>query len=298
MKNNTFDGKLFTLLLLRQWKKVLLWTFLGALIVGVPYFLSKTVIGNFDYRAEVTVHVEYGEDTAGNLYDYINYYTWGQWITSDAYVNGLVSEYGLKAEKNAIKTYLGAQVPADQRMVVFTIVTKNKGLSDSIASAVSDSVVGFITENIAEVSEASVINVSTAVKYFIYNNTPQAFVFGALMGFAVLLFVIWLYFLLDDSVYIPEIFEKETGLTLTEEKSENEIYINDKRPDISKLSENVTLVVKCGAHNKKAVDYVIHECGKKGISIKNARLDDVDNKLVEAYYRGSKFPNPFIKEKA
>lgn len=295
MKNNTFDGKLFTLLLLKQWKKVLLWTVLGALIVGVPYFLSKTIIGNFDYRAEVSVHVEYAEDTAGNKLDYINYYTWGQWITSDAYVDGLISEYGLKAEKDMMKTYLGAQVPADQRMVVFTIVTKNKGLTDAIASAVYASVADFITENIAEVDAASVINVSPAVKYFIYNNTPQALVFGALMGFAVSIFCIWIYFLLDDSVYIPELFEKETGLFVTDEHSDNELAVLDKCPDMTDAKDDLTLVVQCGAHNGKALNFVLHECKKRGIKIKNARLENLDTKLVNAYYRGSKFPNPFMK---
>lgn len=295
MKNNTFDGKLFTLLLLKQWKKVLIWTILGALLVGVPYFLSKTVIGNFDYRAEISVHVEYGEDTAGNKLDYINYYTWGQWITSDAYVDGLISEYGLKAEKDMMKTYLGAQVPADQRMVVFTVVTKNKGLTDTIASAINDSVVDFIIQNIAEVENASVINVSPAVKYFIYNNTPQAFVFGALMGFSVSVFAIWVCFLLDDSVYIPELFEKETGLRVVDEKSDNELIVSDRRPEMADVKDGVTLVVKCGSHNQKAINYVLHECKKRGVTVKNARLEDLDLRLIEAYYRGSKFPNPFMK---
>lgn len=295
MDKGNFDGKLFTLLLLRNYKKVLIAILLGALIIGVPYTLSKTVIGNFTYRSEITVHVDYGEDSAGNMYDYINFYTWGQWITSDNFVATIVEEYGLQTSvsEEDLKKSLGATVPADQRVVVFTVTTDNRGKTDLIAAAVADSIIDLVT-SINEVESATLLSRSETVKYFVYKNIPQAFVFGALTGLFVSVFALWVTFLLDDSVYIPELFEKETGLKVSDETSECEVVVERKLPDLSDIKDGLTLSVKCGAHNGKAVGYVIHECEKRGITIKNARLLDVDGKLVAAYYRGSKFPNPFM----
>ncbi|MBO7600554.1 MAG: hypothetical protein J6S95_05325 [Lachnospiraceae bacterium] len=51
MENKEFDGKLFAILLLNKWKQILIATIAVSLIIGVPYLLSKTVIGFFDYRS-------------------------------------------------------------------------------------------------------------------------------------------------------------------------------------------------------------------------------------------------------
>lgn len=296
MKKESFDGKLFTLLLLKKWKTVFVVTILAALIVGVPYTLSKTVMGTFDYRCELTVHLEYGEDSSGQMYDYINFYTWNQWITSDKYIDALMSKYNFSSmcTKEDIRDALGAEVRADQRVVVFTIDTNNPKKTSVIGAAVWDSLKEFIMA-IPEVKSVEIITITEPFRYFVYKSIPQAFVFGGILGFFLSIFCIWLASLLDDSVYIPELFERDYKVTLADEKSENELLVERERPTIPDCEE-LSLCIECGAHNGKAVGYVFHECEKRGITIKSVRLSNVDEKLVKAYYMGSKFPNPFLKD--
>ena len=295
MKKESFDGKLFTLLLLRKWKRVVLFTVLGALILGVPYVLSKTIIGNFDYRATITVHVTYGEDSAGNEYDYINYYGWGEWITADAFTESLIKEYNLSVSDSELKEALDAAVPADLRIVVFSVTTKDRAKTDTIATAVNDKLIAYI-EAIPEVEAAEIMEKTTAEKYFVYNNPVQVFTLGAILGFVIGMVFYWLMFLLDDSVYIPELFEREWGVSLSGEKKEGELFIDRKRPEIPDNTGSISLCIKAGAHNGKAVSYVFHECEKRGITIESIRLEDTDERLIEAYYRGNRFPNPFLKD--
>ena len=293
-----FDSKLFTLLLLKNIKKVVLGTLIGAFIIGIPYLLSKTVIGTFNYRSEITVHVEYGEDSSGKMYDYINFYTWGQWIRSDRYIESLYRDYGMdiSISEDRLKNALGAEVLADSRVVVFTVTTTNAGRTDMIASAVSDSITDFVY-TIPEVKSAELLSVTPAVKYFVYKNIPQAFVFGGIMGLFVTLFGLFIIYILDDSVYIPELFEKAYRIPVGDETTGNEIRIERERPDLTDVKGPVTLVIRCGAHNGKILGYVIHECQKQNIEIKNARLEGLDEKLVNAYYKGTVFPGLFMNER-
>ncbi len=295
MKDASFDGKLCTLLLLRSWKTILLGTILGALIVGIPYTLSKTVIGNFTYRSDVTVHVEFGEDTAGNAYDYINYYTWGQWIDGDEYNEKLISEYNLGISAEELKGYLDAEVPADQRVVVFVVATHDKALTDKIAAAISESIIEYVTA-IKEVDKAQVISCSPAVKYFVFKNIPQSFVFGAIIGFFASGLCTWLLILLDDSVYIPELFERKTGLRIVTESKGTTLKIAGKIPDMDSIGESVTLDILCGGRNGKIIDYVLHELKKKNVTVEGVVLTGKDEKLIKKYYAAGTFSGIFLKE--
>ncbi len=203
MERDSSYYKKFTSMFLKKWKVLLLSTIAGALILGIPYTLSKTIIGNFDYRAEVSVHVKYGEDSAGNMYDYINFYTWGQWITSDKYLDPLVEAGKVSVSKDELKQYLTAEVQADQRVVFFVVTTHAPKLTDEIASVISETVTGFVTD-IDEVDSAEVFNVSKAEKYFVYKNIPQVFMLGAIIGLFVSCIVVRLLILMDDSLYTKD----------------------------------------------------------------------------------------------
>lgn len=203
MERDSSYYRKFTSMFLKKWKVLLLSTIAGALILGIPYTLSKTVIGNFDYRAEVSVHVKYGEDSAGNMYDYINFYTWSQWITSDKYLDPLVEAGKVSVSKDELKQYLTAEVQADQRVVFFVVTTHAPKLTDEIASVISETVTGFVTD-IDEVDSAEVFNVSKAEKYFVYKNIPQVFMLGAIIGLFVSCIVVRLLILMDDSLYTKD----------------------------------------------------------------------------------------------
>lgn len=304
MGKDTFDSKLVTLLILKNIKKIILGTIIITILIAVPYALSKTVIGNFDYRSEVTVHVEFGEDSSGAMYDYINFYGWQQWIASDVFVDKFCEKLA-DVDKETLKTYLSAEVPADQRIVVFTVVTHDPELTDRIAAVISEDIEALIIE-IPEVKNVKLMDTSKAVKYFVYNSIPEVTIFAFIIGFIVSVLAVRLSCILDDSVYIPMLFEKEWGVkalkSVTEDdgqesKSENqmeEIYVGKKLPEIPD-AEAVKLVIPCGARNGKVIEYTFHECEKHGIKINSVRLENLDEKLISAYYREFKLNTFFMK---
>lgn len=306
MKTNEFDGKLFCLLLLKKWKTVIIATLIGVIILGVPYILSKTVVGNFNYRSEVTVHVEYGEDSSGQMYDYINFYTWKDWIGSDKFIEYFRGFYPGNETDELLKSFLDADIEADQRVVTFIVTTKDPHNSDMIASTLKDCIEEFLLE-IPEVKSAEVIDVTDACKYFVYDNKVQVCVLGALIGFFVSIFALWLTYLLDDSVYIPEKFAKESRLCeikKEDEKSDNKVakISVGRKFDKTKASleevvnsdaEEVILLIESGAHNGKAIGYVLGKLEKK--KVMGFTLVNPDEKLIKAYYAGTNFPNPFMK---
>lgn len=295
MSAKSYDSKLVTLLIFKNIKFIIIGIVLGALLVGVPYSLSKTVVGNFNYRGEVTAHVEFGEDSAGNMYQYINYFSWSQWITSDKYMDVLEPQLsGL--DREFIRKSLNAEIRSDERIATFSITTHNPDTTDRISKAVAETFAEF-AKTIPEVKDAEVITHTDAVKYFVFNKIPEAFTFGAIIGFAAAVFLVWLWVLSDDSVYIPELFEKDRNLVVSEDDTprDNEIVIEKSPIKIDSSKESVCLAISCGKRNGKLIGNVLHQCDKYGVKIESVRLIDKNEKLIKAYYADSSISHLFMR---
>ncbi|MCQ2519442.1 MAG: hypothetical protein MJ107_02805 [Lachnospiraceae bacterium] len=295
MSAKNYDSKLIALLIIKNIKFIILGVIIGALLIGVPYSLSKTVIGNFDYRSEVTAHVEFGEDSAGNMYQYINYFSWSQWITSDKYMDVLEPVLsGLDREE--IRKSLNAEIRSDERIATFSITTHNPDTTNRISDAVASTFAEF-AKTIPEVKDAEVITHTPAVKYFVFKKIPEVFVFGAILGFATALFWVWLWVLFDDSVYIPELFEKDRNIVVNESSKacDGEIIINKEPIVINPDIKSVCLAVSCGKRNGKLIGNVLHQCNKYGVKIDSVRLIDKNEKLIKAYYADSSISHLFMK---
>lgn len=292
--DNRFDNKLFTLLLIRKWKTVLIFALLGAILFGVPYALSRTVIGSFNYRGEVTVHIEYAEDSAGNQMDYINYYSWQTWIGSDEFLDDMEAA-GL-VQKDTERSMLSAYVGSDVRLVTFTVTGKNADRVKELTNVLSGFVSSELVSIVPEVKEAKVINTEYLGKYFVYNSIPQVTVFGLIVGLIVGIIFSWIMVILDDSLYIPGLFSGETGLKeLEDAEGTTELVIDKDIPDIKDVTGSVLLVINAGARNGKIIGRVIDECAHKGIEIKGFKAAGLDEKLVKAYYRPANFPGLFMR---
>lgn len=295
---NDFDNKLFTILFLKRWKTIVLVTLIGALLFGIPYTLSKTVIGNFDFRSELTVHVKYGEDSSGKIYDYINFYTWKQWITSDKYMDILHNDAGLSESSEELKGYLDANVEADERVVFFAVTTHDPELTGKIAGAVNSTILKLIGE-IPEIESAEIIDQSAPVKYFVYKNIPQVFVLGAIAGLFVSCLGLWIWILLDDSVYIPALFERSTGIPVSDEvpAGGNVIKIEDDVPAIGDVSGDVALIIKAGNRNGRAIERVLDELKKKNANVTSVSFTGLDEKIIKAYYGKTTLSSLFMHVK-
>lgn len=289
--NKKIDQKLFTLLILRKWYVVLIGTIVGVLLVGGPYTLSKTTLVKPDYVADIKMHIEYVKDADGNDVDYINYYTWTDYVTSDWMMEALGDVGGLSTQE--VRSSLSAVMEADLRVMDFLITTKSAEKSNLIRDRLLEVLPGKM-EELPEVESTFLITIKETVPDYGFVFIARSFIFGAILGFFFSLWGLWIKTVLDDSVYIPELFAKETGLSILESAKSTEVLIDRKCPDLPQNGP-VTLSILCNANNGKAIDWTLLMLSEQGILVDGVIFRNVDEKLKASYYAGTKFPNPFLK---
>ena len=304
--NERYDSKLLLLRMIRGWYKILIGAVVGALLIGIPYvFVNVLLADEPDYRMRVTMHVEYAEDSAGNVLDYINEYTWGEWVDSDIYIDEVSKIINLPITKDSLRSYIDATLETDARLVEIDVTTKDPMLTQTIADAVAALSDVFVV-NAVEIAGASIVfEDECALEVDRDIRVPNAFILGAVIGFVLALFIMAVVYVMDDSVYIPLLFKNRYSIPIVcdyEDKPSDEratvLYIGkslDAFPE--KFVDNkVILEIESGAHNGKLLEDVIYELEDNGINIVKAVIKNADKKLIKAYMASTKFPNPFIKE--
>lgn len=289
--NKKIDQKLFTLRILRKWYVVLIGTVVGALLVGGPYTLSKTTLVKPNYIADIKMHIEYVKDADGNDCDYINYYTWTDYVTSDWMMDALGDLDGMTRED--VRSSLSAVMEADLRVMDFLVTTKSMEKSNRIRDRLLEVLPEKMVE-LPEVESTFLITVKDTKADYGFVFIARSFIFGAILGFFFSLWGLWIKTVLDDSVFIPELFAKETGLRILESAQGKEVFIDKALPTLP-AEGPVTLSILCNANNGKAIDWAIENLREKGIEVSGVMFRETDRKLYNAYYVATKFPNPFLK---
>ena len=294
-----FNLKLFTIRLVFNFYKVIIGTVVGALLIGVSYYLVNVTFGDApDYEGRVIAHEEYRVDEYGNQSDYINDYTWNEWVRTDSFTDILSDSLDSKYSSDELKTMLSADVPADLRTVYVYVTGKDAGAVTEVTNKVPDALLSFSSE-LYEVAETEIMDVKEATVKSRDVRVANAFILGAVLGFIISILIMAGLYILDDSVYIPLLFEEEYGIGMTLEGTEEGtiIEIDKSIPEIPDIEsdEAVILKITSGAHNGKIIDYVVNEVEKQGMEVSGAVLMNPDRKLIKAYFATSKFPNPFMK---
>lgn len=216
-----FDMKLFIIRLIKNiWIPVIA-ALLGAAIIGGGYFLIVDVFGGPDtYEVTSTYYVEYGKDPeTGNEYTYINYASWDNWIKSDYFVGNIWTsalENGLEPEKYGIgkkdlENFLFGDLPSDLRMPTSTVTTGDPELTRILSVAVEEAFVMF-AEMQKEIDAIRVVDTTDVTVSDKNIRTFRACVLGAVLGAFAALIIMFLYYIADDSVYLPQTFASRYGI--------------------------------------------------------------------------------------
>lgn len=311
--NEKFDAKLILLRMIRGWYKIIIGTILGGLIIGIPYILINVVLaGDPEYQMRFTVHVSYVEDGSGNISDYVNDVTWGTWVDTDIFIDKLSENLSGKLEKSVTAEQLRAATYAtletDVRLVEFYVVTRDAELTQIISEAAKESF-PVLDDHIREITDTEIVysdDYASVVQKDI--RIKNAVVLGAILGLLVTVFLMLILYLLDDSVYIPLLFNERYALPIkTEKEVENDknfiknaslIHVGKEFEGFPEKFVNNTAVleIESGAHNGKLLLAIIYELEEEGIKISGAVLKNADYRLIKAYMASTKFPNPFMKE--
>lgn len=216
-----FDAKLLVLRLIKNIWMPIIAALLGAAIVGGSYYLVRDVWGEPDeYEATSTYYVEYGTDPqTGVEYTYINHATWDSWVRTDWFVDRIWYEAlnaGLQPEKYGITkqdlpSFLTADLPSDLRVPISVVTTKDPELTGQLVDAVEKVFVMFADEQ-KEIDAIKVVDTTDVTMVDRDIRTLRACVLGAVLAVFFCLLGMLLYFILDDGIYLPEMFSARYGL--------------------------------------------------------------------------------------
>ncbi len=224
------DLKLLTLRLLRRAWVVLLAAALGALLVGGPYFLKKVTFGPAkEYEAVTDFYMDYAVQETGEEYVYFNQTTWTQLITDDVFTDKILAYMAgmdfkadilqeIEAEagitKAELREYLYATMLSDTRIVTTTVTTNSPELTMRINEALIHAMFSFGEEQ-KEIAAVRILQEPSEASLVVADiRTFRACMVGVVSFVFVTLLYMLLYYVLDDSIYIPTTFEYRYGIPM------------------------------------------------------------------------------------
>lgn len=267
------DLKLLLLHLLNKIWIIFLIAILGELLCGGIYFLNKIVFGEgITYEAVSTYYVDYGTDSlTDNAFTYINGTTWNDvWVHSDAFVGKILKKTEEEARRltgraltaEEIKASVSAALETDLRVPILTVRTESPDLTLLISRALEETMLEFGESG--ELKEINgirlVISPEMAERKILDDRTGRACILGVVLGAFFALVGLCLYYMLDDSIHVPETFEYRYGIPMlgtinSAELPQNFAHLFRDKKTVSLLSvEAETAVGDVEKELKKALE--------------------------------------------
>ena len=294
-----FDLKLFLLRFIRKIYVPAVGAVIGALIVGGIYLFVQLVVKPAQYRERVVIHQELHYDDWNGQYTYINGYTWNQILGMDWVTEKVSENLSNSVPADEIRNYISSDLLSDTRVIYFYVTTGSVEKTKEVFGAFIP-VLKTLPDSLGEIDDLTILDTSKEPERV--NNTEnfvRAVILGAVLGLCIAAFILSILIIVDDSVYIPQLFEEKYGIDceyFDAALPEGVSVISKSIPDISEcLDGNNALYIEAAANNGKIVDYVLHELKKKNITVSRAYITKPVNWIIKGYYAAKKFPNPFVK---
>lgn len=241
------DIRLLVLRFLRKSPLILLAALLGVLCVGGPYFLRKVTFGPAkEYEAVTDFYIDYAVQESGEEYTYFNQTTWTQLITDDVFTDKILTHMsGVKISgeeddpqaadprdaeewsaslpdvekaagitKRELQGYLYATMLSDTRIVTTTVTTNDPELTMKIERALLWAMEDFGREQ-KEIAGVRILQEPAEASPVIADvRTFRACMLGAVIFIFVTVFYLLIYFVLDEGIHIPAVFERRYGVPM------------------------------------------------------------------------------------
>ncbi|MCD8379202.1 MAG: hypothetical protein LUC95_02500 [Lachnospiraceae bacterium] len=253
-----FDLKLFLLQMLQKWYIFILSFLGGALFLGGGYFLVNVVFApTREYQADIICYMQYAVDPdASESYatDYFNEYTWNEWIVCDEIQERIAEAVGYEITETELAAYVSTTVPADVRLQTISVVTTDPDLSLAIARCYEEWLPVF-AENQRELDSIRIVD-SPEQAYLVEEDvrTARAALLGGLIGLFLCCMVLWLTWLADDRIYLPQQLYRRHGLKVLGAEGQEELDENVRYAVADR--QNIALVGTSGsAHFMETLSY-------------------------------------------
>lgn len=311
--NELVDLKLLTIQFVRKIWLILLITIVGGLLTGGIYTLTKLVVApEPSFESISKFYIEYAMNEEGVEMTHFNSYTWEDLIKMDLILDVVSDEMKTTTTKEVLKEAIEATLLSDERILTITTTTSEKELTEEIARAAEQGLIIF--GDIMEESESIKVIDSQikATEVKIQLQLGRAVTLGAIISFILSIIMVILYFVLDDSIYIPTTFSKRYGLAVIgsdielEELNKNMKYLNEKYKVIKEVSigsnfksedmniddmiqaDGIILKIKAGKRNGTMIEKAISQLSFCEATIVGAILMETDKTLWKWYYLAKK----------
>jgi len=206
------DFRLMVLVSLKRIRFIIYGVCLGALIFGGLYYLVKNVLSGMpEYTANASVYLQYTDDVEiDNIY--INKQTWESLIYNDSIEEYAAKEIGRSLKEEEILEKVSATLTTDTRIVEVTGRSTSQAEAKLLANKYAIALSRFAPE-LKEIDDAWVIKTATSAQVVGFEDRTWAMSYtGAIVGLVLSVLGLLLYFIWDDSIYIPSTSEIRYGV--------------------------------------------------------------------------------------
>ena len=202
------DYRLIWLRFLRKLWILPIAVLVGTVLVGGVYYYSRTAArGGRTYQAESVFYIEFAENSSGEEYDYYNYFTWGEVIHTDFFLDNVYEEMKGEYSREELASYITATVDSDVRYLYVRCNTHSPELSVKLATVMETIVLQF-AEIRDEFETIEVVRKGEQAKDSSKIRLGNACFLGACLGLAAAVLGVLTVLILDTGIYLPSMIEK------------------------------------------------------------------------------------------
>ena len=211
-KNQDYDKQSMDLkrLFLRMQGKIwllIMLIVLGAVIGGVGYQIARATRMPITSEAVSKLYISFAADENGDVYQYYNGYTWNELLDTDPIMekieDNLSDDYTAQEVIEATK----AEILSDIRLLTVTVQGADEKTVREIQSAVESGLMDYSKES-EELKRIEVIRSMEPERVYWDDKTVTAGVLSAVAFAIVGIFVLTIFYVMDDAVYVQADVEK------------------------------------------------------------------------------------------
>ncbi len=197
------DGKKLVILFLKRLYVILAGVVVCALLgAGIYLFSNVLVDRNRQYTAVSKLYLEFAPDETGEVYQAYNGYTWNDLISTDLILPYVMENASSDISEQDVASCVSADILSDVRVLTITVTTDSASKTASLIAAVDKAIEG-MAERQKEFISIKTIEEGAAELLIADDRLFQAVLLGAVIGLLIMIAGLYLYYVLEDTIYIP-----------------------------------------------------------------------------------------------
>ncbi len=306
------DMKKYMLCLFKKIPLIVAAAVLGALLGALVYTVVRTVPeSEREYSAFSKIYLDFAADETGEIYQEYNGYTWNDLMVTDPILDLTMANLSADYSREEVMAATEATILSDLRLLTVTITTHNAERTDAILAA-TDRALETYGDQAKEFIEVQTIQTTQAKMVVADSRMAQAVLVGLLIGLALSLLAVNLYYVMDDRIMVVSDVKKVTNLSFSGYLSAGDVFEKDYENHIAYLKERfgniqvydvvqkaalqgekleelrgadgVVLTVPYGKMQGTYLSYLLEQLTAQECNVCGIAIRDTDEKFLRRYY--------------